>query len=85
MLTAPSGVIFRMRAFSPACSSSRNVWFDHDAISDGSDGNLDVNTNPNAHCDTDRNSNSNADTENLRETLRMYKTFLDQLIGSRAS
>ena len=28
---------------------------------------------------------SNADTENLRETLRMYKTFLDQLIGSRAS
>jgi hypothetical protein len=29
--------------------------------------------------------NSNADTENLRETLRMYKTFLDQLIGSRTS
>jgi hypothetical protein len=28
---------------------------------------------------------SNADTENLRETLRMYKTFLDQLIGPRAS
>jgi len=28
---------------------------------------------------------SNADTETLRETLRMYKTFLDQLIGSRAS
>jgi hypothetical protein len=28
---------------------------------------------------------SNADTEVLRETLRMYKTFLDQLIGSRAS
>ena len=28
---------------------------------------------------------SNADTEALRETLRMYKTFLDQLIGSRAS
>lgn len=28
---------------------------------------------------------SNADTENLRETLRMYKTFLDQLIGSRTS
>ena len=27
---------------------------------------------------------SNADTETLRETLRMYKTFLDQLIGSRA-
>jgi hypothetical protein len=27
----------------------------------------------------------NADTEVLRETLRMYKTFLDQLIGSRAS
>jgi len=26
-----------------------------------------------------------ADTETLRETLRMYKTFLDQLIGSRAS
>jgi hypothetical protein len=26
---------------------------------------------------------NNADTENLRETLRMYKTFLDQLIGSR--
>jgi hypothetical protein len=28
---------------------------------------------------------SNADTENLRATLRMYKTFLDQLIGSRTS
>jgi hypothetical protein len=28
---------------------------------------------------------SNADTEALRETLRMYKTFLDQLIGPRAS
>jgi hypothetical protein len=28
---------------------------------------------------------TNADTETLRETLRMYKTFLDQLIGSRAS
>ena len=28
---------------------------------------------------------ANADTEALRETLRMYKTFLDQLIGSRAS
>jgi hypothetical protein len=28
---------------------------------------------------------SNADTETMRETLRMYKTFLDQLIGSRAS
>jgi hypothetical protein len=28
---------------------------------------------------------SNADTEALRETLRMYKTFLDQLIGSRTS
>ena len=28
---------------------------------------------------------SNADTENLRETLRMYKTFLDQLIGPRTS
>jgi hypothetical protein len=28
---------------------------------------------------------ANADTETLRETLRMYKTFLDQLIGSRAS
>jgi hypothetical protein len=28
---------------------------------------------------------TNADTENLRETLRMYKTFLDQLIGSRTS
>ena len=28
---------------------------------------------------------SNADTEELRETLRMYKTFLDQLIGPRAS
>ena len=27
---------------------------------------------------------TNADTETLRETLRMYKTFLDQLIGSRA-
>jgi hypothetical protein len=27
---------------------------------------------------------TNADTEALRETLRMYKTFLDQLIGSRA-
>jgi hypothetical protein len=27
---------------------------------------------------------SNADTENLRATLRMYKTFLDQLIGPRA-
>ena len=28
---------------------------------------------------------SNADTENLRETLQMYKTFLDQLIGARTS
>ena len=28
---------------------------------------------------------ANADTEALRETLRMYKTFLDQLIGSRVS
>jgi len=28
---------------------------------------------------------SNADTETLRATLRMYKTFLDQLIGPRAS
>jgi hypothetical protein len=28
---------------------------------------------------------SNADTENMRETLRMYKTFLDQLIGPRVS
>ena len=28
---------------------------------------------------------SNADTEALRETLRMYKTFLDQLIGSRTA
>ena len=28
---------------------------------------------------------SNADTETLRETLRMYKTFLDQLIGQRTS
>jgi hypothetical protein len=28
---------------------------------------------------------TNADTEALRETLRMYKTFLDQLIGSRTS
>jgi hypothetical protein len=28
---------------------------------------------------------ANADTETLRETLRMYKAFLDQLIGSRAS
>jgi hypothetical protein len=28
---------------------------------------------------------NNADTENLRETLRMYKTFLDQLIGPRAT
>jgi len=27
----------------------------------------------------------NADTETLRKTLRMYKTFLDQLIGPRAS
>ena len=27
---------------------------------------------------------ANADTEALRETLRMYKTFLDQLIGPRA-
>ena len=27
---------------------------------------------------------ANADTEALRETLRMYKTFLDQLVGSRA-
>ncbi len=27
---------------------------------------------------------TNADTEALRETLRMYKTFLDQLIGARA-
>ena len=28
---------------------------------------------------------TNADTEALRETLRMYKTFLDQLVGPRAS
>jgi len=28
---------------------------------------------------------TNADTEALRETLRMYRTFLDQLIGRRAS
>jgi hypothetical protein len=28
---------------------------------------------------------TNTDTEALRETLRMYKTFLDQLIGPRAS
>ena len=28
---------------------------------------------------------TNADTEALRETLRLYKTFLDQLIGSRVS
>jgi hypothetical protein len=28
---------------------------------------------------------SNADTEALRETLRLYKTFLDQLIGSKVS
>lgn len=28
---------------------------------------------------------TNADTETLRQTLRMYKTFLDQLIGPRAS
>jgi hypothetical protein len=28
---------------------------------------------------------ANADTEALRETLRMYKTFLDQLIGASAS
>ena len=28
---------------------------------------------------------TNADTEALRETLRLYKTFLDQLIGPRAS
>ena len=28
---------------------------------------------------------TDADTEALRETLRLYKTFLDQLIGSRAS
>ncbi len=27
---------------------------------------------------------ANADTETMRETLRMYKTFLDQLIGQRA-
>jgi hypothetical protein len=27
---------------------------------------------------------TNADTEALRETLRMYRTFLDQLIGSQA-
>jgi hypothetical protein len=27
---------------------------------------------------------TNADTEGLRETLRMYRTFLDQLIGTRA-
>ncbi len=27
---------------------------------------------------------ANADTEALRETLRMYKTFLDQLVGPRA-
>ncbi len=28
---------------------------------------------------------TNADTEALRETLRLYKTFLDQLIGSKVS
>ncbi len=28
---------------------------------------------------------TNADTEALRETLRMYKTFLDQLVGLRVS
>jgi hypothetical protein len=28
---------------------------------------------------------NNADTENLRATLRMYKTFLDQLIGAKAT
>jgi len=28
---------------------------------------------------------TNADTEALRETLRMYRTFLDQLIGPRAT
>ena len=28
---------------------------------------------------------NNADTENLRATLRMYKTFLDQLIGAKVS
>jgi hypothetical protein len=28
---------------------------------------------------------TNADTETMRETLRMYKTFLDQLIGPRTS
>ena len=27
---------------------------------------------------------SNADTETLRQTLRMYRAFLDQLLGSRA-
>jgi hypothetical protein len=27
---------------------------------------------------------ANGDTERLRETLRMYRTFLDQLIGPRA-
>jgi hypothetical protein len=27
---------------------------------------------------------TNADTETLRETLRMYRTFLDQLIGPKA-
>ena len=27
---------------------------------------------------------TNADTEGLRETLRMYRTFIDQLIGTRA-
>ena len=27
---------------------------------------------------------SNADTETLRETLRMYRTFLDQLVGPKA-
>ena len=28
---------------------------------------------------------SNADTETLRETLRMYRAFMDQLIGPTAS
>ncbi|MBV9094703.1 MAG: hypothetical protein JO132_12645, partial [Streptosporangiaceae bacterium] len=28
---------------------------------------------------------TNADTEALRGTLRMYKTFLDQLLGSQTS
>jgi len=37
------------------------------------------------HPATEPGEGTNADTEALRETLRMYKTFLDQLlIGPRA-